>query len=186
MSVSAPFKANARLSVTPTAPAHGVLLWAWAEVSGRSVSGLAAMLLENGLTQALRDGDAPKEAVQAMERYQAAQALRVEEEFQAFMAAEGYHSSISRRTAAELLQMLEPQLQPERLRQLVQQATPEQRHWLTAYLEHVRRHPDVEAAREAGGEVVGFLFEKLRHAYSDLADDDFKAMVLMTLDEGVS
>lgn len=90
MSVSAPFKANARLSVTPTSPAHGVLLWAWAEVSGRSVSGLAAMLLENGLTQALRDGDAPKEAVQAMERYQAAQAVRVEEEFQAFMAAEGY------------------------------------------------------------------------------------------------
>ena len=48
------------------------------------------------------------------------------------------------------------------LRQLVQQATPEQRHWLTAYLEHVRRHPDVQAAREAGGDVVGFLFEKLR------------------------
>ena len=185
MSVSAPFKANARLSVTPTAPSHGVMLWAWAEVTGRSMSGLAAMLLENGITQALRDGDVPQEAVQAMERYQAAQAMRVEEEFQAFMAAEGHNPSASRRTAAELLQLLEPQLQPERLRHLVQKATPEQRHWLKAYLEHVRRHPDVEAAREAGGEVIGFLFQELREAYSDLADDDFKAMVLMALDEGV-
>ena len=44
----------------------------------------------------------------------------------------------------------------------------------------------MDAARQAGGEVVGFLFEKLRHAYSDLADDDFKAMVLMALDEGGS
>ena len=47
--------------------------------------------------------------------------------------------------------MLEPRLQPERLRHLLQNATPEQRHWLKAYLEHVSRHPDVEAAREAGG-----------------------------------
>ena len=90
MAVSGSFKPNARLSVTPTSPAHGVLLWAWAEVSGRSMSGLSAMLLENALTQALRDGDVPVEAVRAMERYQAAQAERVEEEFQAFMAAEGY------------------------------------------------------------------------------------------------
>ena len=185
MSVSAPFKANARLSVTPTAPSHGVMLWAWAEVTGRSMSGLAAMLLENGITQALRDGDVPIEAVRAMERYQAAQAMRVDEEFQAFMAGEGHNSAASRRTAAELLQMLEPRLQPERLRHLVQKATPEQRHWLKAYLEHVSRHPDVEAAREAGGEVVGFLFQELRQAYSELADDDFKAMVLMALDEGV-
>jgi hypothetical protein len=185
MSVSAPFKANARLSVTPTAPAHGVLLWAWAEVTGRSMSGLAAMLLENGITQALRDGDVPKEAVQAMERYQSAQAVRLEDEFQAFMAVEGHPPAKSRRTAAELLQMLEPRLQPERLRQLLQNATPELRHWLKAYLEHVRRHPDGEAAREAGGEVVGFLFQELRQAHSDLADDDFKAMVLMALDEGV-
>ena len=185
MSVSAPFKANARLSVTPTAPSHGVMLWAWAEVTGRSMSGLAAMLLENGITQALRDGDVPQEAVRAMERYQAAQAVRVEEEFQAFMAVEGHPPTLSRRTAAELLQMLEPRLQPERLRDLVRQATPEQRHWLKAYLEHVRRHPDVEAAREAGGEVIDFLFQELRQAYSDLADDDFKAMVLMALDEGV-
>ena len=150
MSVSAPFKANARLSVTPTAPAHGVLLWAWAEVTGRSMSGLAAMLLENGITQALRDGDVPKEAVQAMERYQSAQAVRMEEEFQAFMAVEGHPPAKSRRTAAELLQMLEPRLQPKRLRHLLQNATPE-----------------------------------LRQAHSDLADDDFKAMVLMALDEGV-
>jgi len=90
MSVSGSFKPNARLSVTPTSPAHGVLLWAWAEVSGRSMSGLSAMLLENALTQALRDGDVPVEAMRAMERYQAAQAERVEEEFQAFMAAEGH------------------------------------------------------------------------------------------------
>ena len=88
MAVSGSFKPNARLSVTPTSPAHGVLLWAWAEVSGRSMSGLSAMLLENALTQALRDGDVP--VVRAMERYQAAQAERVEEEFQAFMAAEGH------------------------------------------------------------------------------------------------
>ena len=54
------------------------------------MSGLSAMLLENALTQALRDGDVPAEAVRAMERYQAAQAERVEEEFQAFMAAEGH------------------------------------------------------------------------------------------------
>jgi len=186
MSVSAPFKANARLSVTPTAPSHGVMLWAWAEVTGRSMSGLAAMLLENGITQALRDGDVPQEAVRAMERYQAAQALRVEEEFQAFMAVEGHPPARSRRTAAELLQLLEPQLQPEWLRHLVQKAMPEQRHWLKAYLEHVRRHPDVEAAREAGGEVVGFLFQELRQAYSELADDDFKAMVLLALDQEVS
>ena len=90
MSVSAPFKANARLSVTPTAPSHGVMLWAWAEVTGRSMSGLAAMLLENGITQVLRVGDVPVEAVRAMQRCQAAQAERVEEEFQALMAAEGY------------------------------------------------------------------------------------------------
>ena len=64
-------------------------------------------------------------------------------------------------------------------------ATPEQRHWLKSYLEHVRRHPDVEAAWEAGGEVVCFLFKELRQAYINLADDDFKAMVLMALDEGV-
>lgn len=185
MPVSAPFKVNARLSVTPASPAHGVLLWAWAEVSGRSMSGLAAMLLENGLTQALRDGDVPNEAVHAMERYQAAQAVRVEEGFQAFMAGEGHNPVQSRRTAAELLQMLEPRLQPERLRHLVQKATPEQGHWLKAYLEHVRRYPDVEAAREAGGEVVGFLFQQLRQSYIDLSDDDFKAMVLMALDEGV-
>lgn len=108
------------------------------------------MLLENGITQALRDGDVPKEAVQAMERYQSAQAVRLEEEFQAFMAVEGHPPAKSRRTAAELLQMLEPRLQPKRLRQLLQNAMPE-----------------------------------LRQAHSDLADDDFKAMVLMALDEGV-
>ena len=155
MSVSAPFKANARLSVTPTAPSHGVMLWAWAEVTGRSMSGLAAMLLENGITQALRDGDMPIEAVQAMERYQAAQTVWLEEEFQAFMAVEGHPPAKSRRTAAELLQMLEPRLQPERLRQLLQNATPEQRHWLKAYLEHVRRHPDVEAARRPWAREIG-------------------------------
>ena len=33
--------------------------------------------------------------------------------------------------------------------------------------------------------MIGFLFQQLRQAYSDLADDDFKAMVLMALDEGV-
>jgi hypothetical protein len=38
---------------------------------------------------------------------------------------------------------------------------------------------------EISGEVVGFLFQELRQAYSELADDDFKAMVLMALDEGV-
>lgn len=92
MSVSAPFKANARLSVTPTSPSHGLMLWAWAEVTGRSISGLAAMLLENGITQALRDGDVPVEAVQVMERYQAAQAVRMAEEFESFMAGEGHHS----------------------------------------------------------------------------------------------
>ena len=148
MSVSAPFKANARLSVTPTAPSHGVMLWAWAEVTGRSMSGLAAMLLENGITQALRDGDMPIEAVQAMERYQAAQTVRLEEEFQAFMAVEGHPPAKSCRTAAELLQ-------PERLRQLLQNVTPEQRHWLKAYLEHVRRHPDVEAARRPWAREIG-------------------------------
>ena len=57
-----------------------------------------------------------------MERYQAAQALRVEKEFQAFLAVEGYPPAKSRRTTAKLLQMLEPRLQPERLRQLVRQA----------------------------------------------------------------
>ena len=69
-------------------------------------------------------------------------------------------------------------------RQLLRESTPEQRHWLNAYLEHVSQHPDVEAAREAGVEVVQFLFKELRKAYADLADDDFKAMVLMALDEG--
>ena len=48
------------------------------------------MLLENALDQALRDGDVPVEAVRAMQRYQAAQAERVVDESQAFLAAEGY------------------------------------------------------------------------------------------------
>ena len=51
-----------------------------------------------------------------------AQALRVEKEFQAFMAVEGHLPAKSRRTTAKFLQMLEPRLQPERLRQLVRQA----------------------------------------------------------------
>ena len=51
-----------------------------------------------------------------------AQALRVEKEFQAFMAVEGHPPAKSRRTTAKFLQMLEPRLQPERLRQLVRQA----------------------------------------------------------------
>jgi len=34
--------------------------------------------------------------------------------------------------------MLQPRLQPERLRELVRPATHEQRYWLKAYLEHVR------------------------------------------------
>ena len=184
MASVAPFKANARLSITPTSPAHSVLLWVWAEVTGRSTSGLTAMLLENGINQALRDGDVPSEALRAMERYQAAQALRVEEEFQVFMAAEGHPADVSRRTAADLLQLLQPSLSPSRLRELVGQATPEQRHWLKAYLDHVRQHPDVEAARDVGGEVVQFLFQQLRAAYGELSDDDFKAMVLLALDEG--
>ena len=184
MASVAPFKANARLSITPTSPAHSVLLWVWAEVTGRSTSGLTAMLLENGINQALRDGDVPSEALRAMERYQAAQALRVEEEFQVFMAAEGHPADVSRRTAADLLQLLQPSLSPSRLRELVGQATPEQRHWLKAYLDQVRQHPDVEAARDAGGEVVQFLFQQLRAAFGELSDDDFKAMVLMALDEG--
>ena len=54
-----------------------------------------------------------------------------------------------------------------------------------AYLAHVSRHPDVEAARVAGGEVGGFLFKELRQAYSELAEVDFKAMMLMALDERV-
>ena len=54
-----------------------LVAWAWAEVSGRSMSGLSAMLLENALHQALRDGDVPVEALRAMQRYQAAQAERV-------------------------------------------------------------------------------------------------------------
>ena len=29
-----------------------------------------------------------------------------------------------------------------------------------------------------------FLFQQLRAAFSELSDDDFKAMVLMALDEG--
>ena len=33
--------------------------------------------------------------------------------------------------------------------------------------------------------VSRYLFQELRQAYSDLADDDMKAMVLMALDEGV-
>ena len=57
-----------------------------------------------------------------MERYQAAQALRVEKEFQAFLAVEGHSPAKRRRTTAKLLQMLEPRLQPERLRELVRQA----------------------------------------------------------------
>ena len=40
------------------------------------------------------------------------------------------------------------------------------------------------AARDAGGEVVQFLFQQLRAAYGELSDDDFKAMVLLALDEG--
>ena len=71
------------------------------------------------------------------------------------------------------------------MRQLLRESTPKQRHWLNAHLEHVSQHPDVEAARKAGGEVVQFLFKELRKAYADLADDDFKAMVLMALDEGI-
>ena len=92
MAVSGSFKPNARLSVTPTSPAHGVLLWAWAEVTGRSMSGLSAMLLENAVTQALREGDVPVEAVRAMERYQAVQAERVEAEFQSLMATERHEA----------------------------------------------------------------------------------------------
>ena len=37
---------------------------------------------------------------------------------------------------------------------------------------------------DAGGEGVQFLFQQLRAAYGELSDDDFKAMVLMALDEG--
>ena len=51
-------------------------------------------------------------------------------------------------------------------------------------MDHVRQHPDVEAACDAGGEVVQFLFQQLRAAFGELSDDDFKAMVLMALDEG--
>ncbi|GEM_PF-2499193 len=40
------------------------------------------------------------------------------------------------------------------------------------------------AAGITGGEVVQFLFQQLRAAYGELSDDDFKAMVLMALDEG--
>ena len=101
-----------------------------------------------------------------------------------FMAAEGHPADVSRRTAADLLQLLQPSLSPSRLRELVGQATPEQRHWLKVYLDQVRQHPDVEAARDAGGEVVQFLFQQLRAAYGELSDDDFKAMVLLALDEG--
>ena len=54
-----------------------LVAWAWAEVSGRSMSGLSAMLLENALHQVLRDGDVPVEALRAMQRYQAAQVERV-------------------------------------------------------------------------------------------------------------
>jgi len=40
--------------------------WAWAEVTGRSMSGLAAMVLENSITQALRAGCVPLVALRAM------------------------------------------------------------------------------------------------------------------------
>jgi hypothetical protein len=33
-------------------------------------------------------------------------------------------------------------------------------------------------------EVVQFLFQQLRASYGELSDDDFKAMVLLALDEG--
>jgi len=52
--------------VTPSSPAHGFLLWAWEEVMGRSMSALAAMVLENSVTQALRDGGVPLVELQAI------------------------------------------------------------------------------------------------------------------------
>ena len=57
-----------QIPVSVSSNAHAFLLKWWAKWSGRSTSNLASYLLEKAIEQALRDGDVPAMAVEAMER----------------------------------------------------------------------------------------------------------------------
>lgn len=80
-----------RISVTPASEAQGYLLKLWAQLTGRTVSGLAGHLLETAITQAIRQGDVPPEALKGMGDYIEARGEFMAEDHQEFIAGVKEH-----------------------------------------------------------------------------------------------
>ena len=60
---------DSRIAVSVTSGANETLLRHWAHVTGRSLSSLAAFLLEDAIREALRKGDVPTASVRHMDSY---------------------------------------------------------------------------------------------------------------------
>ncbi len=80
-------KADSRVAITVSSSAHQFLLEWWAALTGRSQANLASALLEKALTDALRNGDVPQEAVGAYNEFIKAMAVELAEEFQEAIAS---------------------------------------------------------------------------------------------------
>ena len=58
---------DTRIAITVSSTAHEVLVRQWAQCTGRTASSLVSFLLEDAIREALRKGDVPAIAIQAME-----------------------------------------------------------------------------------------------------------------------
>ena len=86
-------RSDSRISVTLGSDAHRFLLDMWAETTGRSTANLASFLMEKAIVDALRNGEVPAAAVQAMEGMIAAIAENKAELYQEAIETAQRHGS---------------------------------------------------------------------------------------------
>lgn len=86
-------KSDSRVAVTLGSEAHRYLLEMWAQLSGRSPANLSSFLLEKAITDALRNGEVPAPAVQAMDQFIEAMAENKAEDHQHIVSMAKEHGS---------------------------------------------------------------------------------------------
>ena len=79
-------KNDSRVSFTVSNDSHKFLLEWWAGLTGRTTPSLVSFLLERAITEAIRNGEVPKEAIGAMNGFIEAMAEHNADTYQASIA----------------------------------------------------------------------------------------------------